>query len=78
MWYNLPLLYMYNLLFVFYRSESPSQVFIIVLSWLFTILRCINPLNWGKIYLAYDNMCHLNGLKAAQNRLPWPSPWDRA
>jgi len=23
-------------------------------------------------------MCHLNGLKAAQNLLPWLAPWDRA
>ena len=23
-------------------------------------------------------MCHLDGLKAARNLLPWPSPWDRA
>ncbi|XP_068679649.1 uncharacterized protein [Montipora foliosa] len=26
-----------------FKSESPSKVFIIVLSWLFTILKCINP-----------------------------------
>lgn len=23
-------------------------------------------------------MCHLDGLKAARNLLPWPSPWDKA
>ena len=50
----------------------------IVLSWLFTILKCINPLNWDKIFVSYDNMCHLDGLKAAQSLLPWPSPWDKA
>ena len=30
------------------------------------------------MFLAYDNMCHLDGLKAARNLLPWPSPWDKA
>lgn len=70
---------MLPLLFYFLdRSESPSQVFIIVLSWLFTILKCMNPLNWGGVFLAYDNMCHLDGLKAAENPLPWAAPWDRA
>ena len=69
---------MLPLLFYFlHRSESPSQVFIIVLSWLFTILKYMNPLNWGGVFLAYDNMCHLDGLKAAKNPLPWAAPWDR-
>lgn len=62
----------------FCRSESPSQVFVIVLSWLFTILKAINPLTWNKVVLAYDNMCHLDGLKAARRPLPWRAPWDKA
>ena len=70
---TLPLLFYFS-----HRSESPSQVFIIVLSWLFTILKYMNPLNWGGVFLAYDNMCHLDGLKAAKNPLPWAAPWDRA
>lgn len=61
-----------------FKSESPSQVFIIVLSWLCVILRNINPANWSKLFLAYDNMCHLDGLRAAKNLLPWRSPWDKA
>jgi len=60
------------------RSESPSQVFIIVISWLFTILKAMNPLHWSNVYLAYDNMCHLDGLKAARKPLPFSSPWDKA
>ena len=64
--------------FLLFRSESPSQVFITVLSWLCVILKNINPVNWSKIFLAYDNMCHLDGLQAAKNLLPWASPWDRA
>ena len=66
------------LLYFLHRSESPSQIFIIVLFWLFTILKYMNPLNWGGVFLAYDNMCHLDGLKAAKNPLPLAAPWDRA
>lgn len=61
-----------------FKSESPSQVFMIVLSWLFVILKSLNPANWSKIFVAYDNMCHLDGLRAAKNLLPLPSPWDKA
>ena len=64
--------------FLLLRSESPSQVFIIVLSWLCVVLKNINPANWSNIFLAYDNMCHLVGLRAAKNLLPWCSPWDKA
>ena len=49
-----------------------------MLSWFFTILKRINPLNWCKVFVANDNMCHLDGLNAAWNLLPWPSPWDKA
>ena len=64
--------------FLLLRSESPSQVFIIVLSWLCVVLKNINPANWSNIFLAYDNMCHLDGLRAAKNLLPWCSLWDKA
>ena len=30
---------------------------------------------WDQIVLAYDNMCHLDGLKAAQEDLPLPAPF---
>lgn len=30
--------------------------------------------NLGRICLAYDNMCHLDGLNAAQKPLPFPDP----
>jgi len=61
-----------------FRSESPSQVFLIVLTWLFTILKSLNPFNWSKIFLSYDNMCHLDGMKICRKDLPWPSPWNKA
>ena len=31
----------------------------------------------GKICLAYDNMCHLDGLNTAQKPLPFPDPLNR-
>lgn len=67
-----------TILFLFFRSESPSQVFIIILSWLFVILKGINPANWSKLFLSYDNMCHLDGMRASKNPLPLPSPWGKA
>lgn len=39
------------------RSESPSQAFLIILNWLSIILKRLSPSYWGKIYLAYDNLC---------------------
>ena len=59
-----------------FRSESPSQVFMIILSWLFNIQKDINPTDWTKMFLAYDNMCHLDGMRASKN--PLPSPWDKS
>ena len=50
----------------------------IVLSWLFVILKSLNPANWSNIFVAYDNMCRLYGLLAAKNLLPLSSPWDKA
>lgn len=62
-----------------FKSASPSQVFIVVLSWLCIILKQLSrALSWSKVFVAHDNMCHLDGLRAAKNLLPWPSPWDRA
>ncbi|CAH3040589.1 unnamed protein product, partial [Porites lobata] len=36
---------------------------IIVLSWLFTILKYMNPLNWGGVFLAYDNILDIRNHK---------------
>ena len=58
------------------RSESPSQAFLIILNWLFVILKGISPTSWGGIYIAYDNMCHVDGLKVVRKPLPFPAPFD--
>ena len=41
------------------------------------ILANIEPDKWQEIFIAYDNMCHLDGLKAARQPLPWAAPWDK-
>ena len=68
-------LYIVNFI-VGYWSESPSQVFLIVITWLYNTPKGI-PINlWGKVVLMYDNMCHLDGLRAAKNALSFPKLWD--
>lgn len=56
------------------RSESPSQVFLIVLQWLFALLKSCQHI--PQVTLAYDNMCNLARLKVAQRPLPLPPPLD--
>jgi len=60
-----------------FRSESPSQVFRLTLHWLFEILSPLPQEKWSEVIPAYDNMCQLNGLKAAQKPLPLEPPFDK-
>ena len=59
-----------------HRSESPSQVFLVVLKWLLNTLKEKPEETWGDVILCYDNMCHLDGLTAAKQPLPLPAPFD--
>ncbi|XP_038066277.1 uncharacterized protein LOC119736303 [Patiria miniata] len=59
-----------------YKSESPSQVFIILLSWLDVLLQSIPPSEWSNIAVVYDNMCHLDNMVVARSPLPLPAPWS--
>ena len=59
------------------RSESPSQGFLIAIQWLFHVLKNVPESEWGQTVLAYDNICHLDGLKAAQEDLPLPPPMSK-
>lgn len=61
------------LLFLF-RSESPSQVFFILIQWL---LNLKNSGSLKEIVLAYDNMCNLDRLKVARTPLPFEPPFDQ-
>ena len=67
-----------NMIGVFYncRSESPSQVFLIVIKWLYQTLQSIPSDQWSSLVLAYDAMCKLDGMKVASKPLPLPSPYD--
>lgn len=44
--------------------------------WLYDLLRGKTEDEWNQVVLAYDNMCHLDGLRAAQRPLPLPHPYD--
>ncbi len=61
------------------RSESPSQVFFILVQWLVSLskLNEYSDIHKRKMFLAYDNMCNLARLKVAQNPLPLPPPLDK-
>ena len=59
------------------RSESPSQVFFILLTWLFSLIEC-SDVKPEEMYLAYDNMCNVCKLKAAQHTLPLDPPFQEA
>ena len=55
-----------------YRSEGPSQVFLIVIVWMIAALRDLSREERKKVVLSYDNMCHLDNLKVAKKPLPLP------
>ncbi|PFX25307.1 hypothetical protein AWC38_SpisGene10081 [Stylophora pistillata] len=55
-----------------FRSESPSQAFLIIINWLLIVLKDFSPSSWGDIYLAY-----VDGMKAASKPLPLPPPLDK-
>ena len=56
------------------RSESPSQVFLILLQWLLALMNTHQPPS--QVVPAYDNMCNLAKLKVARSPLPLPQPLD--
>ena len=57
------------------RSESPSQVFFILIQWLCSLVKTTSKV--PEVTLAYDNMCNLDRMKVAQQPLPFPSPFDK-
>ena len=60
-----------------YRSESPSQIFLIILPWLKSVLQQLPKDQWKDVILSYDNMCHLDSMIVANKPLPLPSSYDR-
>ncbi|OQV14917.1 hypothetical protein BV898_10948 [Hypsibius exemplaris] len=62
-----------------YKAESPSQVFLTILSVLLQHVKeeNIDPADWKKMFVIYDNVCNLDRIHAARNPLPLPKPFDR-
>ena len=60
---------------LFYRSESPCQVYLVIITWLYETLKDIPTEEWHSVILAYDNMCHIDALRAARIPLPLPPPF---
>ena len=62
------------------RSESPSQVFFILLPWLRALISSgsVASQDLKNIFIAYDNMCNLCRLRVVKKPLPLPSPMDQA
>ena len=58
-----------------YRSESPSQVFLILINWLVALSKERSILT--PPILAYDNMCNLEKIKASKKPLPLSPPNDQ-
>ncbi len=60
-----------------HRSESPCQVFLIILTWLLATFKNLGrPSTLPKMILAYDNMCNLCRLRVSRVPLPFPPPLD--
>lgn len=73
--------------FIFCRSESPTQAFLITVLWLYGKFKGLKDAGhsdesivqaMSETVLAYDNMCHLDSLKASKVQLPFPKPFDEA
>ena len=45
---------------LYYRSEGPAQVFLIVLIWLLSAISHLPRRAWQNTIIAYDNMYHLD------------------
>jgi hypothetical protein len=58
------------------RSEGPGQVFLLTLQFLMQRLQATPEDEWEDFFLAYDNMCNLDRLRAARKPLPLPQPYD--
>ncbi len=62
---------------LFSRSESPSQVFLFLVNTLLRKLKEVPADKWSRVFVAYDNMCNLNGMTVAKKELPLPIPFNR-
>ena len=72
---------------VYFRSESPTQAYLITVLWLYGKFKGLKDAGYSEdeiiqamssVVLAYDNMCHLDGLLVSKKNLPFPKPFDQA
>ena len=60
-----------------YKSEGPTQVALLMTSFLETYLGLVipNPEDWAKFFLSYNNMCHIDELKLLHVKLNLTEPF---
>lgn len=58
------------------RSESPSQVLLASVQYLYQRIGDKDPATWQDFNICYDNMCNLCNLNVAKKPLPLPVPYD--
>ncbi|CAB3978166.1 Hypothetical predicted protein [Paramuricea clavata] len=68
-----------------YKSESPTQAFLITVLWLYRKFKTLEELGHSQetiinemtsTVLAYDNMCHMDNLIISRSHLPFPYPFN--
>ena len=63
-----------------FKSESPSQVYMLMVRILYLELKDVPSDQFDEVVenyvLSYDNMCNIDKLKAAQEELPLPAPYN--
>ena len=64
--------YIYIDTLLFFRSEGPAQVFLLILAWLVAAFKNRKREDYKDITLCYDNMCHLDNLTVAKKPLLLP------
>lgn len=70
-----------------FRSESPTQAFLVIILWLFRKFKLLKDQGasdetvrqaMSSLCLSYDNMCHVDSLRISKNDLPLPIPFNEA
>ena len=70
----------------YFRSESPTQAFLVTILWLFRKFKSMKNVQSDEsirqaissVCLAYDNMCHLDSLRISKSQLPLPVTFNEA
>ena len=60
-----------------FRSESPSQVFLLAIHYLYRRLKDVPEHQWEEFILSYDNMCNVCRMLCTKKPLPLNPPFDK-